>query len=281
MTSRDTMVDPVTDDLQVDDEITPPGLEHLYIDSQGSGMLGVMFTVRGKGPHPTAVILHGFPGHERNLDLAHVLRRAGWNSVVFHYRGAWGSEGSFTFSHMLEDVRSCLSYLRSDKWKYIVDRERITLIGHSMGSWAAFMTAAKDPGIRQVASFAGFNLGAMKVFLMDDEILRMAVTAVFEELSRPLKGADPPRLIHEIVENGDRWDMNGIVEKLKGKRILMIGASRDQVAVPEIHHLPTSLELKKTCGDNARVLEIDSDHNFSDRRIELSRTVVDWLKDGQ
>jgi uncharacterized protein len=32
--------------------------------------------------------------HQRNLDLAHAMRRAGWNVVFFHYQGAWGSGGT-------------------------------------------------------------------------------------------------------------------------------------------------------------------------------------------
>jgi hypothetical protein len=66
-------------------------------------MFGLIYEAPGVGPHPTALVLHGFPGNERNLDLAQAIRRAGWNAVFFHYRGAWGSEGSFGFVHVLED----------------------------------------------------------------------------------------------------------------------------------------------------------------------------------
>jgi hypothetical protein len=34
--------------------------------------------------------LHGFPGNERNFDVAQALRRAGYAALVFHYRGSWG-----------------------------------------------------------------------------------------------------------------------------------------------------------------------------------------------
>ena len=33
--------------------------------------------------------LHGYPGHEKNLDLAQSLRRTGFSSVIFFYRGCW------------------------------------------------------------------------------------------------------------------------------------------------------------------------------------------------
>ncbi|MBN1389131.1 MAG: alpha/beta fold hydrolase [Candidatus Thermoplasmatota archaeon] len=277
MTLRDLKLDPVTEDVPIGDDAYPPGLEHLDIDSDGCCMLGVMFRTQGKGGHPTAVLLHGFPGHERNLDLAHMLRRAGWNSVVFHYRGAWGSEGDFTFSNMLKDVHACVEHLRSEKWEGVVDPANITLIGHSMGGWAALMTAAEDPGIRQVASLAGFDLGAMRIFLRDNEMVRGSMSAMLGELVKPLKGADPNRLIQEIIEKGEDWCINGIVERFRGKRTLLVGASRDQVAVPELHHVPISMGLSNACGGDATVRKIDSDHNFSDRRIELSKTLLGWL----
>ena len=137
--------DPVTgDDPEIDHQF-PSKLEHLTIDSDGSTMLGVMFRAKGEGAHPTAVILHGFPGHERNLDMAHVLQRAGWNAVVFHYRGAWGSGGAFSFSNMVEDVHACLEYLRSPEWLDVVDGDRITLIGHSMGGYVNLEAVRKIP----------------------------------------------------------------------------------------------------------------------------------------
>jgi pimeloyl-ACP methyl ester carboxylesterase len=55
----------------------------------------VIYVAAGKGPHPTLLLLHGFPGNEQNLDLAQAARRAGWNVLTLHYRGSWGSPGPF------------------------------------------------------------------------------------------------------------------------------------------------------------------------------------------
>jgi pimeloyl-ACP methyl ester carboxylesterase len=56
-------------------------------------MNALFYLAGGPGPHPTIVLLHGFPGNEQNLDLAQSIRRAGWNVLTLHYRGAWGSPG--------------------------------------------------------------------------------------------------------------------------------------------------------------------------------------------
>jgi hypothetical protein len=42
---------------------------------------------------PQARCKHGLPGNEEFLDLAQAVRRAGWNTVTFNYRGPWGSPG--------------------------------------------------------------------------------------------------------------------------------------------------------------------------------------------
>jgi hypothetical protein len=34
-------------------------------------MYSVIYIASGAGPHPTVLMLHGFPGNEKNLDLAH------------------------------------------------------------------------------------------------------------------------------------------------------------------------------------------------------------------
>lgn len=46
-------------------------------------MYSVIYIASGAGPHPTVLMLHGFPSNEKNLDLttAYWLRRWGEASV--------------------------------------------------------------------------------------------------------------------------------------------------------------------------------------------------------
>src|SRR6185503_10774607 len=93
---------------------------------------------------------------ERNLDLAQILRRAGYVTVVFHYRGAWGSGGEYRLNHVLEDSRAAIAYFRENAEAFRADSKRIITIGHSLGAWAALHTAdAADAS----ASIAVANLG--------------------------------------------------------------------------------------------------------------------------
>ena len=88
-------------------------ISSVSLNSHGHKLFGAMYTAQGIGNHPTMMLLHGFPGTEQNFDLAHAFRRAGWNTFVFHYRGSWGSQGNFSFQHVLEDVKLALEFIRS------------------------------------------------------------------------------------------------------------------------------------------------------------------------
>src|SRR5690554_6656363 len=105
-------MDPVTHDPVEIDRAHPPTLHAFTFESGGHRLLGCIYVADGPGPHPTVLLLHGCPGNERNFDLAHALRRAGFNVALIHYRGAWGSAGTFSIAHAVADVPAALAFLR-------------------------------------------------------------------------------------------------------------------------------------------------------------------------
>jgi len=50
------------------------GIVGVTFDSEGNGLVGTPYLVRGEEPKPTVLPLHGCPGLEKNLDLAVLLR---------------------------------------------------------------------------------------------------------------------------------------------------------------------------------------------------------------
>lgn len=75
------------------DSSNPAGSTELFIPSANSQLAGLIYRPNGIQKHPTLILLHGFPGNERNLDIAQVVRARGWNVIYFNYRGSWGSQG--------------------------------------------------------------------------------------------------------------------------------------------------------------------------------------------
>ncbi|HZY44528.1 MAG TPA: hypothetical protein VFF70_07245, partial [Anaerolineae bacterium] len=79
--------------------------------SQGCKLLGGFYRAAGDSPRPTVVLCHGLPGVEKNLDIAYGLRDAGWNCLYFHYRGCWGSEGTYSLNGLLDDAHAVTDWL--------------------------------------------------------------------------------------------------------------------------------------------------------------------------
>src|SRR5438105_14675644 len=115
------------------DKDSPATMQSLQMSSHGAQLNALVYIAAGAGPHPVVVLLHGFPGNEKNLDLAQAIRRDGWDVVYFDYRGSWGSPGDFSFTHSIEDTQSAIAYLRNrDHAKKLrADPAHIVLIGHS------------------------------------------------------------------------------------------------------------------------------------------------------
>lgn len=273
--------DPVSQDPPLLDRAHPPAMLEIGIDSHGSRLNAILYLAQGPGPHPTVVLLHGFPGNEKNLDLAQALRRAGFNVLFFHYRGSWGSPGSYSFAHCLEDVESALAYLRSEesRTKRRVDPRRIALVGHSLGGFLALQTAASNDSIRCAVSLAGVDLGARGKAIATHPELREAMITGLDAGTGPLAGTSGEALFDEVVAHADAWDLVSQAPALARRRLLLIGGYRDTAVPLAGNHEPLAAALRAIEAPHVSELVLDSDHAFSGHRIALARALVAWFRE--
>lgn len=257
----------------------PAGIAEFAFESHGSKLNAILYLAQGAGPHPTAILLHGFPGNERNLDLAQVLRRVGWNVLFFHYRGAWGSEGEFSFDHALEDVATSIALVGSTDFveEHRGDAHRIALVGHSMGGFLALFGASESAAVDCVASLAGANLGLVGRALREDPTAAERAAATLDGWSGPLHGARGDLLAARVQKNADAWDTTQRAAALARKHVLMVAGSRDVVTPPSVHHEPLVQALQDAGARSLRTEVLPTDHAFSDRRIALARLLSDWI----
>ncbi|MBT7913140.1 alpha/beta fold hydrolase [Candidatus Bathyarchaeota archaeon] len=271
---------PVTQDPLKFDSDFPATMNELTIMSDESRMYGVIYIAQGEGPHPTVLLLHGLPGNEKNFDLAQAMRRAGWNVLTFHYRGSWSSEGDYAISHCLEDVHATLSFLRNEEMaqKYRVKADEIVLIGHSLGGFAALMAAQEDENIQSVASMAGVNFRiAIDETKMDTPEGFESMRQAFDESVSFLNATSGEALLNEILDHREEWDLLNYVDQFAEKSILLIGGTRDPVVPVSSHITLLAEEIIKAGGKQVKPVALESDHAFSDRRIELAHILVSWL----
>jgi uncharacterized protein len=273
-----TALDPILMDPVTVDRAYPPALEPAVIQSHGAKLNGIVYVAEGAGPHPAVIVLHGYPGNERNLDLAHAIRRAGWNVLFFHYRGAWGSEGRFSTAHAIEDVHAAVAFMRSpdSSRNYRIDPDRLAVIGHSMGGYIAVEAAAADPSLPCVASLAGANLGKFGELAQQSSKFASPLANYIDD-ANAIVGAAGKAAVARWMEHAQEYDLRRLVPKLTGKSLLLIGAQGDTIVPLNQHHEPLVKALRKGGHGDLTVETLDSDHVFSSRRIALARIVVQWL----
>jgi pimeloyl-ACP methyl ester carboxylesterase len=256
------------------DADNPSALVETHFEIAGDRVNGIVYLANGAAPHPTVVLLHGFPGNERNLDLAQDMRREGFNVLFFHYRGAWGSEGEYSLPHVIEDVAGATTYLRTNAAELRVDPSRILLVGHSMGGFAALQGGARDPAIKCVAGIAPAEMGAIAAQL-EQSPERAAGFAAYADQLDMLEGLDGKEFVADILANRDAYDLAKLAPQMVGKSILIVLGDKD-TDIP--NPMAMTAAYKATKGVKVSGVELSGDHSFSWSRKELSDTVIDWAK---
>ncbi len=250
------------------DAAHPAAMTVLHIPTHGALINGIVYSPPGAGLHPTIVICHGLPGNEKNLDLAQALRRAGWNAVTFNYRGSWGSPGSYRFAQNLEDADAVLAYLRvpANASKLQIDTKRMVLAGHSMGGWVTVMTAAHDRGLAGAILISAADMGKLGEIQHDKVLAEMADN--MESLA-----ATPESMAKEVEQNSKTFGFANAIDGLKDVPLLVLSAN-DGLA-PGTDALIHAIQAKG--GQNIKAVHAATDHGWSDHRIFLESTIIDWL----
>lgn len=254
-------------------------MDTFQIPSHGALLNALVYVAAGAGPHPAVILLHGFPGNERNLDLAQDIRRAGWDVLYFNYRGSWGSPGDFAFSHGIEDTAAAIAYLRQpDAAKRLrLDPARIVLIGHSMGGFMAVQGAAADPDVMATGLISAADLGGRIREPLTKEKEPMAIQALSRgyanEGMAPLAGCTPEGLARETIANASQWRFLAKVESLKTRPVLVVTSDDGLAAANDA----LAAALRAAGDKRVTALHLATDHSYSDQRRALSDAVLQWL----
>jgi acetyl esterase/lipase len=260
------------------DAAHPASTLAVELPSHGAMMNGLLYRPSGAGPFPLVVLLHGLPGNEQNLDLAQAMRRAGWAVLTFHYRGSFGSEGTFGIDGAIEDADAVMAHVRATgvaaSWN--IDPARVVLMGHSLGGLAAAKACANAPERLATVLIAPWDPSTLATLLRPLSLPdrnAMAMDRWGDVTHGRLTGITSPQIAAQIVDHGERWRLADAAAPLTMRPLLLITATRD---------LPSSKAagLKAALAAHSAKLdtvEIDSNHSFDDHRIALEARVLTWL----
>jgi len=277
--SQDDPENRVDVDVAISTDLMP-----IAFDSHGSTLHGYFSEAHGEGPHPTIILLHGSPGGNRDvLGLAQAAPRAGWNALVFNYRGFYESEGICSLKNSLEDVFSALNFIKSDEIvkKYRINVDHIALAGYSYGGDMALTAAASDSSIKYVISIAAADISEIaRQAKKSDEFRAMFVETMNNRFLKGLvKGHGGKEALEELLANSDKYDLVKHAKNLSEKSLLIIGGWTDPASTLEGHVLPLIRALQERGAERVEKVIFDSNHSFKGKRTELADTVVSWLID--
>jgi len=237
--------------------------------SEGDVPIGVLYIGLGEAKKPTVILLHGHPGLEKNTDIAYKLREMGWNVLMPHYRGCWGSEGKYSFTGIPTDVKNAITYMES---KDFVDKEKIFLVGHSLGAWATVITAAQDKRVKGAVAIAGgisqTDVPTTKILEQQRERFSTLIKQGF------LKGITPQEAIEDSAKRMKKLAPQDWIAKISPRPLLIIGGEQDAAVNPD----KVKALFMKAKQPKKLVIIKDADHVFTNKRRELVRTVTNWLK---
>jgi dienelactone hydrolase len=239
------------------------GQRGLVIDSDGCRLVGRLFAGSSDSRRPTVVLAHGIPGIDQPYDIALALRKAGFTAVIVHYRGCWGSEGVFSIPGMHDSIKATVDDMSSGRYPE-VDPDRLAIVGHSFGSWAALLAALDDERLRAAAGYG--VVPSTKPYADSAQALEQGCVPW-------LHGITVDEYIEQYSSIDDSVSPLERIGELAPRPLLLLHGRRDGgVPVTDV------TELYRRAGEPKTLLVHDeADHDFVWQRGWLADRLVEWL----
>ena len=172
---------------------------------------GIVLLPQARAPVPAALLIHGWTSHKEQMagSVGAALLKVGIGSLALDLpmHGERESPEAMSQRSPIDLIRRWTAALAeaSSGVKYLAQRpefdaKRLAIVGYSLGSFVAVMTASREASIRAVVLAAGGDLPA---------------GSPFERVVRAV--ADPARAIR----------------KIEGRPLLMVHGKRDRTVRPE------------------------------------------------
>lgn len=238
--------------------------KELIIDIDGDSIAGYALIAAGNKPKATVILIAGYPGNDNNFDLAQDLRNNGYNVVSFNHRGAWGSQGYYSYSNCLEDVGKLVEFLSEEKvaTELRIESEQFILLGRSFGGGIALIAGSEIKAVQKIIAITSVNYGQlMQNYQVIDDL------GSFKKYMQKqiMINADIDHFLQDLLDNKKTYNILQYKNELQTKNVMLIDDSvKNQEWVKELV--------------SAEAIVLESDHNFIEQREELIGMIISWLK---
>ena len=105
-------------------------MDPITFRSNGSIVRGYFFPSERTPALATILFTQGFPGIEGDELICERLAQANTNVLTFNYRGTFQSQGTFSFSHAIDDIGAAIQTLKYPELqeRYSIDGEKLVLV---------------------------------------------------------------------------------------------------------------------------------------------------------
>ena len=134
---------------------------------------------------------------------------------------------------------------------------------------------AAHPELKAAVLLAPCDLGGVMGFADDTEPKRLLLD-IFEGGPIWLSGTSPAALYEEVFANQASYRIGALLERFGKRPVYCLGAVQDECCPPAAHCLPWVEELKKM-GGNVVYEALDTDHSFSDTRLQMIEKTAKFL----
>ena len=252
----------------------------IEVPSRGDTLRGFIRVAQGAGPHLTVLYLSGF-AEPAFPAFPLTAQKAGFNGVGFNFRGSRRSSGYYTVDGTVEDAKAMLAVLRSDSaqrlWR--VDPDRIVIVAASAGTFSALRTTADDSGIACTAVMVPFNWAVGGIMARNDSMIRKRFASVMAGVTA---GPDPAirerGFMEQVISRAESYDLQVPAASLGNRKVMLVGARRDETAPLPFHFVPLIETIRKAGGAALRDTVVDDSHNLPAAGDAVGDAIVRWLR---
>jgi len=239
-------------------------MEKVSFESDGVVLEGCLCTPQDRTEEgvKTICVAHGLPFEPKPIeekgypDLASMLCKNGFSSLVFNFRGTSKFGGEFGFLEWADDISNAIKYLLEEK---NIDSSRLIVLGFSAGAMVTCYQAARDDRIKGVALCCCPDMIDRNVFRASIDMGKKARTIKFEDVDRVLEGME------EVTPTN--W-----IKKIKVP-LLIVHGRKDPIAsvdgaekLYELAETRKSIHIVEEAGHQLRQVE------------EAMNAVVKWIE---